>query len=415
MGRPSERPSERSSDRPPASRQIREGERIIQLDEAGTSPGSLVIDPSAAAPILDLTVFDGDHLTEKRIESVAEVKPYLDKGRGVVWLNIDGVGNAEVITEIGKLFDLHRLTLEDVTQVHQRPKVEVFRGYVFVVVRMVFLEGALETEQLLKEQYSADMEIKRLIDLALQLEGLFRNASTHAAGVVIGDRPLDELVPLYRDTDSKDSLPATQFNMKWVETAGLVKFDFLGLKTLTVIEKACEISDDSLREEYGVSLKKDARGRKSRSGFTVLGMGKLGGGELNFSSDVDLMFLYASDAEESGSLDAATYFRRLSQKITQGLSSFTGEGYIYRVDLRLRPEGKAGNLADALSGYRRYYEKRLAPWERLALIYAILGPPVVLLVLIGLMAVEGDYTESTRMLRFSEPIAPAGHEAEAAH
>ena len=105
----------------------------------------------------------------------------------------------------------------------------------------VTLAKALETEQLLKEQYSADEEIKRLIDLALQLEGLYRNASTHAAGVVIGDRPLDKLVPLYRDTDNKDSLPATQFNMKWVETAGLVKFDFLGLKTLTVIEKACDL------------------------------------------------------------------------------------------------------------------------------------------------------------------------------
>ena len=59
--------------------------------------------------------------------------------------------------------------------------------------------------------------------------------------MVIGDRPLDQLVPLFRDTDSRDSLPATQFNMKWVEPAGLVKFDFLGLKTLTVIEKACDL------------------------------------------------------------------------------------------------------------------------------------------------------------------------------
>ncbi len=83
----------------------------------------------------------------------------------------------------------------------------------------VTLAKALETEELLKEQYNADEEIKRLIDLALQLEGLFRNASTHAAGVVIGDRPLDQLVPLFRDTDSKESLPATQFNMKWVEPA----------------------------------------------------------------------------------------------------------------------------------------------------------------------------------------------------
>ena len=73
----------------------------------------------------------------------------------------------------------------------------------------------------------------------MKLEGLYRHASTHAAGIVIGDRPLIELVPLYRDPRS--SLPVTQFNMKWVEQAGLVKFDFLGLKTLTVLEKAVEL------------------------------------------------------------------------------------------------------------------------------------------------------------------------------
>jgi DNA polymerase-3 subunit alpha len=78
--------------------------------------------------------------------------------------------------------------------------------------------------------------VDRSWTVALQLEGLFRNASTHAAGVVIGDRPLTELVPLYQDPRS--DLPATQFNMKWVEPAGLVKFDFLGLKTLTVIARA---------------------------------------------------------------------------------------------------------------------------------------------------------------------------------
>jgi DNA polymerase-3 subunit alpha len=105
----------------------------------------------------------------------------------------------------------------------------------------VTLAQALQSEQLLKEQYDADEEIKRLIDLALQLEGLNRNASTHAAGVVIGDRPLDQLVPLFRDSDNREALPATQFNMKWVEPAGLVKFDFLGLKTLTVIEKAVDL------------------------------------------------------------------------------------------------------------------------------------------------------------------------------
>ncbi len=100
----------------------------------------------------------------------------------------------------------------------------------------VTLAEAVETEPKLQDMRREDAMVDRLIDVALQLEGLFRNASTHAAGVVIGDRPLTDLVPLYQDPRS--DLPATQFNMKWVEPAGLVKFDFLGLKTLTVIARA---------------------------------------------------------------------------------------------------------------------------------------------------------------------------------
>src|SRR4030095_8271029 len=83
----------------------------------------------------------------------------------------------------------------------------------------VTLAQALQSEPLLKEQYHVP-ELKRRVDLALRLEGLYRNASTHAAGVVIGDRPLEELVPLYRDSDDQSQLPATQFNMKWVANAG---------------------------------------------------------------------------------------------------------------------------------------------------------------------------------------------------
>jgi DNA polymerase-3 subunit alpha len=146
---------------------------------------------------------------------------------------------AAIIT-FGKL--QARAVLRDVGRVLGMPYGQVDRICKLVPnnpAKPVTLAQALQTEQLLKDQYEAEEEIKRLIDTALQLEGLYRNASTHAAGVVIGDRPLAELVPLYRDTDNKESLPATQFNMKWVETAGLVKFDFLGLKTLTVIEKAC--------------------------------------------------------------------------------------------------------------------------------------------------------------------------------
>jgi len=90
-----------------------------------------------------------------------------------------------------------------------------------------------------RREYDTDPEVKRLIDLAMQLEGLPRNSSTHAAGVVIGDRPLAELVPLYRDPRS--DMPVTQFDMKFVEDSGLVKFDFLGLKTLSVLRKAVDL------------------------------------------------------------------------------------------------------------------------------------------------------------------------------
>ena len=105
-------------------------------------------------------------------------------------------------------------------------------------VKPVSITKALADEPRLREAAKEEV-VARLLDYGAQIEGLYRNASTHAAGVVIGDRPLDELVPLYPDPQS--DMPATQFNMKWVEQAGLVKFDFLGLKTLTVIQSALEL------------------------------------------------------------------------------------------------------------------------------------------------------------------------------
>jgi DNA polymerase-3 subunit alpha len=101
------------------------------------------------------------------------------------------------------------------------------------------LDRALAGVDELRQQYRDDAEVKKLFDLAMQLEGLPRHSSTHAAGVVIGDRPLAQLVPLYRDPRS--DMPVTQFDMKYVENAGLVKFDFLGLKTLSVLHKATEM------------------------------------------------------------------------------------------------------------------------------------------------------------------------------
>ncbi len=106
-------------------------------------------------------------------------------------------------------------------------------------VKPVSITKALADEPRLREAAAAEENVRRMLDYAAQVEGLLRNASTHAAGVVIGDRPLDQLVPLYRDPAS--DMPATQYNMKWVEQAGLVKFDFLGLKTLTVIQNAVDL------------------------------------------------------------------------------------------------------------------------------------------------------------------------------
>ena len=100
----------------------------------------------------------------------------------------------------------------------------------------VTLAEAIDIEPRLGEMRREDDAVESLLSIALKLEGFYRNASTHAAGVVIGDRKLSELVPLY--LDPRSDIPATQFNMKWVEPAGLVKFDFLGLKTLTVIARA---------------------------------------------------------------------------------------------------------------------------------------------------------------------------------
>ena len=90
-----------------------------------------------------------------------------------------------------------------------------------------------------RREYDNDNAVKQLVDLAMQLEGFPRNSSTHAAGVVIGDRPLAQLVPLYRDPRS--DMPVTQYDMKNVESSGLVKFDFLGLKTLSVLKKAVDL------------------------------------------------------------------------------------------------------------------------------------------------------------------------------
>ncbi|GBR48049.1 DNA polymerase III subunit alpha [Neokomagataea thailandica] len=134
----------------------------------------------------------------------------------------------------------------------------------------VTLAQAIEGETRLQEMRDSDEALRRLLEIAQQLEGLYRHASTHAAGVVIGDRELVELVPLYRDP--KSDMLVTQFNMKFVEQAGLVKFDFLGLTTLTILKRGV----DFLKEQ-GVTVDLSRIPLDDKKTFEMLARGDAAG------------------------------------------------------------------------------------------------------------------------------------------
>src|SRR5215216_6384699 len=135
-----------------------------------------------------------------------------------------------------------RGVLRDVGRVLQMPYGQVDKLCKLVpqnALNPIKLGRAIDDEPRLQAERDRDPIVRRAFDIAQKLEGLHRHASTHAAGIVIGERALTEMVPLYRDP--KSMMAVTQFNMKWIEQAGLVKFDFLGLKTLTVLQKAVEL------------------------------------------------------------------------------------------------------------------------------------------------------------------------------
>ncbi|SEO71692.1 DNA polymerase III, alpha subunit [Salinihabitans flavidus] len=179
--------------------------------------------------------FDIDFCMDRREEVIRYVQEVYGR---------DKVG--QIIT-FGAL--LSKAAVRDIGRVLQMPYGQVDRLSKMIPVegvKPVSIEKALSEEPRLREEARSEEVVDRLLKYGMQVEGLLRNASTHAAGVVIGDRPLDELVPLYQDPRS--DMPATQFNMKWVEQAGLVKFDFLGLKTLTVIQNAIDLIHASGRD-----------------------------------------------------------------------------------------------------------------------------------------------------------------------
>jgi DNA polymerase-3 subunit alpha len=184
--------------------------------------------------------FDIDFCQDRRDEVIRHVQEKYGRDRV-----------AQIIT-FGKL--QARAVLRDVGRVQGMPY-----GHVDKICKLipnnpaqpVTLKQAVKGEPQLQAMIESDETVARLVGIAEKLEGLYRHASTHAAGVVIGDRPLERLIPLYRDPRS--DIPVTGFNMKWVEAAGLVKFDFLGLKTLTVLARALDLIKDGRRETLDLS------------------------------------------------------------------------------------------------------------------------------------------------------------------
>ncbi|MCU0815165.1 MAG: DNA polymerase III subunit alpha [Cypionkella sp.] len=168
--------------------------------------------------------FDIDFCMDRREEVIRYVQERYGREKVGQIITFGALLSKAAVRDVGRVLQL------SYGQVDRLSKLIPVEG-----VKPVSITKALADEPRLREAAKEEV-VGRLLTYAEQIEGLYRNASTHAAGVVIGDRPLDALVPLYQDPRS--DMPATQFNMKWVEQAGLVKFDFLGLKTLTVIQNA---------------------------------------------------------------------------------------------------------------------------------------------------------------------------------
>ena len=203
--------------------------------------------------------FDVDFCQDRRDEVIRYVREKYGEGRVAAIITFGKLQARAVLRDVGRALGM------PYGQVDRVAKLVPFNP-----AHPPTLEQALELEPRLADAAREDDQVGRLIAIAQKLEGLPRHASTHAAGVVIGDRPLDELVPLYRDPRS--DMPVTQFNMKDVEKAGLVKFDFLGLTTLTLLVLA-----ERLVNERGTSLELAALPLDDPAVFELLGRGDTAG------------------------------------------------------------------------------------------------------------------------------------------
>ena len=136
-----------------------------------------------------------------------------------------------------------------------------------------------------------------------------------------------------------------------------------------MIQEALREAESTMERRFGLPQNLDAEGRALNTPFAVLSLGKLGGNELNYSSDIDVLYLYGDGSEPpTAPIANREYFVRLAQQVTETLSRPTVDGAVFRIDLRLRPQGNEGELAISLSNALHYYAATAHDWEKQALI-----------------------------------------------
>ena len=205
--------------------------------------------------------FDVDFCQENRYKTIEYVQ------------NKYGIDHVAQIITYGKLQS--KAVIRDVARVLQMPYAQADRISKMIPPpiegKQPTLQMALDQVPELEEMRKNDPQINKLFEIAMKLEGLYRNTGMHAAGVVIGDRPLDQLVPLYKDP--RADMPVTQYDMKYIEETGLIKFDFLGLKTLTTIKKALDL----IKLNHGVELDMEKISLEDKPTYELLQRGDTAG------------------------------------------------------------------------------------------------------------------------------------------
>ena len=188
---------------------------------------------------ISLPDFDIDFCQERRDEVINYVQEKYGKDKVAQIITFGTLQSRAVLRDVGRVLGLPYGQVDKICKlIPNNP------------ANPTTLGEAIKGDARIRDESDEDPDIEKMLNIGLSLEGLYRNASTHAAGLVIGDNSLQDFIPLYRDPRS--SMPVTQFKMKWAEASGLVKFDFLGLKTLTVIDKTIQLIKEKTNQEIDI-------------------------------------------------------------------------------------------------------------------------------------------------------------------